>query len=82
MDGPSIAHQHRHYHPSIAITLDLIVVTPVFADVWESRETIEFESQRMHVVSRDGLIKMKQIASRPQDLADIDALSRLLPPKS
>ena len=61
-------------------TLDLIVVTPVFADVWESRETIEFESQRMHVVSRDELIKMKQIASRPQDLADIDALSRLLPP--
>lgn len=34
----------------------------------------------MHVVSRDGLIRMKQIASRPQDLADIDALSRLLPP--
>ena len=61
-------------------TLDLIVVTPVFADVWESREAIEFESQRMHVVSRDGLIKMKQVASRPQDLADIDALSRLYPP--
>ena len=32
-------------------TLDLIVVTPIFADVWESREAIEFESQRMHVVS-------------------------------
>lgn len=63
-------------------TLDLIVVTPIFADVWESREAIEFESQRMHVVSRNGLIRMKQIASRPQDLADIDALSRLLPPKS
>ncbi len=63
-------------------TLDLILVTPVFADVWESREAIEFESQTMHVVSRDGLIKMKRIASRPQDLADIDALSRLLPPKS
>lgn len=61
-------------------TLDLIVVTPIFADVWESRQAIEFESQRMHVVSCDGLIKMKQIASRPQDLADIDALSRLLPP--
>ena len=61
-------------------TLDLIVVTPVFADVWESREAIEFESQRMHVVSRDGLIKMKQVASSPQDLADIDALSRLYPP--
>ena len=61
-------------------TLDLIVVTPVFADVWESPESIEFESQRMHVVSRDGLIKMKQVASSPQDLADIDALSRLYPP--
>ncbi len=62
-------------------TLDLIIVTPVFADVWETREAIEFESQRMHVVSRDGLIRMKQIASRPQDLADISALSGLLPPE-
>ena len=62
-------------------TLDLILVTPVFADVWETREDIELESQRIHVVSIEGLIKMKQLASRPQDLADIDALSKLSPPK-
>jgi hypothetical protein len=57
-------------------TIDLIVVTPVFEDVWEAREAFELESQRIQVVSRDGLIKMKRSASRPQDLADIDAISK------
>ena len=51
---------------------------PLLCMVIRGRQKI---SQRMHVVSREGLIKMKKIASRPQDIADIDALYRLLPPE-
>lgn len=47
-------------------------VREVLAEVRETREVFELESQRIHVVSIDGLIRMKQVASRPQDLADID----------
>jgi hypothetical protein len=56
------------------ISLDLLLVTPFVEDVWEGRQEIEFMGQRLYVVSRDGLIKMKQQSGRPQDLADIDRL--------
>jgi len=56
------------------ISLDLLLVTPHVEDVWEGRESIDFMGQTLFVVSRAGLIKMKQQAGRPQDLADIDRL--------
>ena len=59
------------------VTLDLLVVTPVFQEVWTTRELVEIDSRAIKIVSRDGLIKMKQIAGRLQDLADIEALERI-----
>jgi hypothetical protein len=56
------------------ISLDLLLVTPHVEDVWNGREEIEFMGQSLFVVSREGLIKMKRQAGRPQDLADIDRL--------
>jgi len=56
------------------LSLDLLLVTPHVEDVWASRETIDFLGKRLWVVSREGLIKMKQLAGRPQDLADIERL--------
>lgn len=56
------------------ISLDLLLVTPHVEDVWQGREEIEFMGQKLCVVSREGLIKMKRQAGRPQDLADIDRL--------
>lgn len=53
------------------LSLDLLLVTPQVKDVWETRETIDFLGKRLSVVSRTGLIKMKTLAGRPQDLADI-----------
>ena len=50
------------------------VTTMVCADVWASREVIQLGEQRLKIVSKEGLIKMKQVSWRPQDLADIDAL--------
>jgi hypothetical protein len=59
------------------VTLDLLLVTPVLEEVWLDREAIDLDGKFLRLVSRAGLIKMKQIAGRPQDLADIEALNRL-----
>ncbi len=56
------------------LSLDLLLVTPQVQDVWETREKIDFLGSRLSVVSRAGLIKMKTLAGRPQDLADIERL--------
>ena len=56
------------------LSLDLLLVTPQVQDVWERREQIDFLGSRLTVVSRQGLIKMKTLAGRPQDLADIERL--------
>lgn len=55
-------------------SLDLLLVTSQVEDVWETRETIDFLGNQLSVVSREGLIKMKTLAGRPQDLADIERL--------
>lgn len=59
------------------VTLDLLLVTPILEEVWSDREVIDLEGQSLRLVSRAGLIKMKQLAGRPQNLADIEALNRL-----
>ncbi len=53
------------------LSLDLLLVTPQVEDVWESRHNVKFEGRALSVVSRDGLIKLKTLAGRPQDIADI-----------
>ena len=59
------------------LTLDLLLVTEVYKDVWATREVIQLEQQTLKVVSKAGLITMKQIGGRPQDLADIAALTQV-----
>ena len=56
------------------LSLDLLLVTPQVQDVWETREKIDFLGKQLSVVSLTGLIKMKTLAGRPQDLADIERL--------
>ncbi len=56
------------------ISLDLLLVTPFVEDLGAGREAVDFMGQTLYVVSREGLIKMKTQAGRPQDLADIDRL--------
>jgi hypothetical protein len=58
-------------------TLDLMLVARVFEDVWADREVIQLGNQSLKIVSKTGLITMKEVAGRPQDLADIDALRQL-----
>ncbi|MBX3291225.1 MAG: hypothetical protein KF855_18105 [Acidobacteria bacterium] len=53
------------------LSLDLILVTSHVEDVWADRQIVAFQGRVLSVISRDGLIKMKTLAGRPQDLADI-----------
>ncbi len=53
------------------LCLDLLLVIEEVEDVWETRERINYEGRSMSVVSREGLIKLKRRAARPQDMADI-----------
>ena len=59
------------------MTLDLMLVAPVFEPVWNDLETVSLGEIAIKVVSKKGLITMKSVAGRPQDIADIDALRRL-----
>jgi hypothetical protein len=56
------------------LTLDLILVAPVFEGVWSSREVFDWQGQRIQVVSREGLATMKRLAGRRIDLADLEQL--------
>ncbi|MGZ8843235.1 MAG: nucleotidyl transferase AbiEii/AbiGii toxin family protein [Pyrinomonadaceae bacterium] len=58
----------------IVLSLDLLLVTPQIQAVWDSRVSADWEGQRLCVVSREGLITLKTLSGRPQDIADISAL--------
>lgn len=56
------------------LSLDLLLVTSHVEDVWATKEQVDFAGKKLTVVSRAGLIKMKTLAGRPQDIADIERL--------
>jgi hypothetical protein len=56
------------------LTLDLILVTDAIRDVWQGRLKANLEGGYLSVVSKEGLITLKTISGRPQDIADISAL--------
>lgn len=59
----------------IVLSLDLLLVTPQIQDIWDSRVQANWEGGKLSVVSREGLIALKKLSGRPQDLADISALA-------
>lgn len=56
------------------LTLDLVLVSPGLEDVWDDREFFEWLGRKIVVVSREGLMKMKRISGRGQDLLDLKML--------
>jgi hypothetical protein len=80
--NPKTDHESQMYRVSRAegndlVTLDLMLVAPVFESVWNDREIVSLGEMMIKVVSKKGLITMKSVAARPQDIADIAALRRL-----
>jgi len=56
------------------LSLDYLLVTPHVEDVWNDRITVDWDGKPMSIVSKAGLIKMKQLAGRAKDLIDIDRM--------
>ena len=56
------------------ITVDLLLVNEMTKDVWYNRHNVKWEEGTTSVVSREGLVKMKLLAGRKQDIADIEKL--------
>lgn len=59
------------------ITIDFLLVTEGLKQVWETRENIDWEDDKVWTVSREGLIFMKQLSGRHKDLGDIESLMEL-----
>ena len=55
-------------------TLDFLLVTEQLKEVWQTRELIAWEEGELWTVSRQGLIQLKTISGREQDLLDIQRL--------
>lgn len=55
-------------------TFDFLLVTSKLKDVWRQREQVEWPEGRTWVVSKRGLIELKQISGRDQDIVDIKRL--------
>ncbi len=55
-------------------TIDFLLVTDALKEVWGKREFIEWEGGKTWTVSREGLILLKTISGREQDLLDIKKL--------
>ncbi len=58
-------------------TLDLMLVTPILEEIWIAREAVKAFDTEIKVVSKTALIKMKELAGRLQDLADIESLRKI-----
>ena len=58
--------------------VDLLATTPIpFVELRDSSDLLDVDGVRVRVASVEHLIAMKRASGRPQDLADVDALSRI-----
>lgn len=61
------------------LTVDLLEVSPSYAEAWNQRQTVRWQERLLTVVSRGGLILMKQMSTRLKDKADLETLEGKLP---
>jgi hypothetical protein len=64
-------------HGGDLLTVDFILVTPEIREAWDSRVESQWEGGNLSVVSRTGLIALKKLSGRPQDLVDIHSLEEV-----
>jgi hypothetical protein len=57
------------------IPIDFMLVTPAIAEVWNDRRKMTWEAGDLWVVSRAGMITLKELRGSTLDLADIEHLS-------
>jgi hypothetical protein len=61
-------------YPPIRIDILVSIGNLEFQDLWENRVVGKYGDQKANFISFDGLILIKKIAGRPQDLVDIGVL--------
>jgi hypothetical protein len=68
------------YDPSNPmLEVDLFAEHPMdFEELWERSETVKLRHAVVRIASLRDLIQLKQLAGRPQDLADVEALRLIL----
>lgn len=63
------------------LMLDVLIADDPLAAIWQSRAQVAFATssgaRALWVVSRDGLISLKAVAGRPQDIVDIQRLQEV-----
>lgn len=59
----------------ILFTIDFLLVTAATQGIWRNREMVAWEHGAISTVSREGLIELKKLSGRLQDLADIERLT-------
>jgi hypothetical protein len=59
----------------ILFTIDFLLVTEATQAIWRNREMVAWEHGAISTVSREGLIELKKLSGRLQDLADIERLT-------
>ena len=55
--------------------LDLLLAKGALCNVWDDRREMEWDGDRLSVVSREGLVKMKRLRGSRKDQDDIDFLT-------
>src|SRR5258705_984096 len=63
-----------HSETGNVLSLDLLLVTPEIRGVWDSRVQADWEGGTLSVVSREGLIALKNMRGSAQDYVGISAL--------
>jgi len=58
-------------------SLDFLFVTPQLELIWENRHPVSWEGGILWVVSREGLIALKELRGSGQDLDDIQRLKEI-----
>lgn len=60
-----------------ALMVDILIVDDPPDPAWETRTRLPYDNDTICVVSRQGLISLKLLAGRPQDLVDVQRLAEL-----
>lgn len=60
--------------PPVRVDILMSIEGKSFADAWENRQHIDFFGVQANFVSLEDLIELKELAGRPQDLADVENL--------
>ena len=63
--------------PPVRIDILMAIDGIEFADAWPNRQEGDFDGIPANFIGLDDLIKNKTISARPQDLLDINSISKI-----